>query len=105
VKYAVLDRTLGKMPSYLRRAAIEPAVGAVSSFQSNWNNFLNGQVAGKPAGRTEARLTTIFATFLFVCYNKNDEAAFDFDSALKKTRNATERRSSNKDDKNTVLSK
>lgn len=46
VRYAVLDRMLGKMPSYLRRAAIEHAFGAVSSFQSNWSNFLDGRVAG-----------------------------------------------------------
>lgn len=47
VRYAVLDRMLGKMPSYLRRAAIEHAYGAVSSFQSNWSNFLDGQIGGK----------------------------------------------------------
>lgn len=48
VKYPVLGRMLGKMPSYLRRAAIEHAVGVTASFQSNWSNFLDGQVAGKP---------------------------------------------------------
>jgi IS605 OrfB family transposase len=47
VKYPVLDRALGKMPSYLRRAAIESALGAVSSFMSNWSNFLDGEMAGK----------------------------------------------------------
>ncbi len=47
VKYPVLDRMLGKMPSSLRRAAIEHAVGAVSSFQSNWENFLDGQMGGR----------------------------------------------------------
>lgn len=48
VKYPVLGRMLGKMPSYLRRAAIEHAVGAVSSFQSNWSNFLDGHIGGRP---------------------------------------------------------
>lgn len=48
VKYSVVSRMLGKMPSYLRRAAIEYAYGAVSSFQSNWDNFLDGEVGGKP---------------------------------------------------------
>lgn len=58
VKYPVLDRMLGKMPCYLRRAAIEHAVGAVSSFQSNWENFLDGQVGGREreAGARSPRL-------------------------------------------------
>ncbi len=47
VRYPVLDRIVGKMPSYLRRAAIEHAVGAVSSFQSNWSNWLDGQIGGR----------------------------------------------------------
>ena len=41
VKYAILARKLGKMPSYLRRAAIEAAYGAVSSYLSNYNNWLD----------------------------------------------------------------
>jgi hypothetical protein len=47
VRYAVLDRMLGKMPSYLRRAAIEHAYGAVASFLSNYSNWLDGTVGGK----------------------------------------------------------
>jgi len=42
-KYAVIDRMFPKFPSYLRRAAIEAAVGAVSSFTSNyarWQSFV-----------------------------------------------------------------
>lgn len=50
VHYPVLDRMLGKMPSYLRRAAIEAAYGAVSSFLSNWSNFLDGEIGGKSRG-------------------------------------------------------
>ena len=48
VRYAVLDRMLGKMPSYLRRAAIEHAHGAVASFLSNYSNWLDGEIGGKP---------------------------------------------------------
>lgn len=47
VRYPVLDRIFGKMPSYLRRAAIEHAFGAVASFHSNWSHFLDGKMAGK----------------------------------------------------------
>jgi putative transposase len=47
VRYPVLDRILGKMPSYLRRAAIEHAFGVVSSFQSNWSNWLDGEIGGE----------------------------------------------------------
>lgn len=47
VKYPVLDRVFGKMPSYLRRAALSAAIGAVSSFLSNYDNFLEGAVGGK----------------------------------------------------------
>lgn len=41
VKYPVVDRMLGKMPSYLRRAAIEAAWGAVSSYLSNLDNWID----------------------------------------------------------------
>jgi IS605 OrfB family transposase len=47
VRYAVLDRILGKMPSYLRRAAIEAAIGVTGSFLSNYSNWLDGQIGGK----------------------------------------------------------
>lgn len=47
VRYAVLDRALGKMPSYLRRAALHAALGAVSSFLSNYSNWLDGSIGGK----------------------------------------------------------
>jgi putative transposase len=43
VQYAVLGRMLGKMPSYLRRAAIEAAHGAVSSYLSNYSNWLDDE--------------------------------------------------------------
>lgn len=50
VRYAVLGRALGKMPSYLRRAALHAALGAVSSFLSNYSNWLDGNAAGKSLG-------------------------------------------------------
>lgn len=46
-RYAALDRLLGKMPSYLRRAAIQCACGVVSSFTSNYSNWLDGEIGGK----------------------------------------------------------
>lgn len=42
-RYAMLDRMFHKFPSYLRRAAIEAAFGAVSSFLSNYDRWQNGQ--------------------------------------------------------------
>jgi len=48
VRYAVLDRMIGKMPSYLRRAAIEAAIGATASFLANYSNWLDGEIGGKP---------------------------------------------------------
>ena len=47
VRYAVLGRMLGKMPSYLRRAAIEQAHGAVASYLANYGHFLDGKIGGK----------------------------------------------------------
>ncbi len=48
VRYAALDRIFGKMPSYLRRAAIEAAIGVTGSFLSNYSNWLDGEIGGKP---------------------------------------------------------
>lgn len=58
VRYPVLDRIIGKMPSYLRRAAIEHAFGCVSSFLSNWSNWLDGEIGGqkREAGSRSPRL-------------------------------------------------
>ena len=50
-KYAVIDRIFPKFPSYLRRAAIEAAVGAVSSFTSNyarWQSFVRTKRDARP---------------------------------------------------------
>lgn len=39
-----MDRVMGKMPSYLRRAAIAAANGAASSYLSNYSNWLDEAV-------------------------------------------------------------
>ena len=41
VRYPVFARLFGQTPSYLRRAAIEAAYGVVSSYLSNYNNWLD----------------------------------------------------------------
>ena len=42
-RYALLDRRFHKFPSYLRRAAINAAYGAVCSFQSNYARWVTGR--------------------------------------------------------------
>ena len=42
------DRHFPKMPSYLRRAAIQHALGAVSSYQSRLSLWEKGELRGKP---------------------------------------------------------
>jgi IS605 OrfB family transposase len=54
VRYPVLDRMCGTMPSYLRRAAIEAAYGLVSSYLSNQSNWLDD--AQRPRGSKPPRL-------------------------------------------------
>ena len=41
VRYTMFARLFGQMPSYLRRAAIEAAFGIVSSYLSNYTNWLD----------------------------------------------------------------
>ena len=47
VRYAVVSKVLGKMPSYLRRAAISHALGLVSSYLSNYDLWLDGEIGGE----------------------------------------------------------
>lgn len=49
VRYPMVARILGQMPSYLRRAAIEAAYGAVSSYLSNYANWLDKTPVVRPA--------------------------------------------------------
>lgn len=56
--YAAMDRVMGKMPSYLRRAAVHAAVGMVSSYLSNYHNWLDeseADAAGVPERKSGAR--------------------------------------------------
>ena len=48
-RYLTIDRMFPKFPSYLRRAAIEAACGAVSSYLSNYSNWLGGKRARRDA--------------------------------------------------------
>lgn len=50
------DAKFPKMPSYLRRAAIEAALGAVSSYRSNLENWKAGRRKGKPPKLTCDRM-------------------------------------------------
>ena len=47
VRYPMLGAAMGKMPNYLRRAALNAAIGAVSSFLSNYSNWFDGSIGGK----------------------------------------------------------
>ncbi len=42
------DARFPKMPSYLRRAAIQHALGSVSSYHTRLEQWKNGAIAGKP---------------------------------------------------------
>jgi hypothetical protein len=44
VKYPMVSRAMGDMPSYMRRAAIHAGIGAASSFRSNYENWLRQPV-------------------------------------------------------------
>ena len=48
VRYPVMRRVLGQMPSYLRRAALSAALGVVQSYLSNHNNWLDKTPVYRP---------------------------------------------------------
>lgn len=54
--YCDFDSLFPKMPSYLRRAAIHAALGAVSSYRSNLDNWITGGRKEKPPKLTCDRL-------------------------------------------------
>lgn len=62
VRYAVLDRMLGKMPSCRWRAAIEQAFGAVASFLFNYGDGLDRSIGGKARGSAHDHLASASAT-------------------------------------------
>lgn len=54
------DREFPCMPSYMRRAAIQKALGSVKSYRSNYANWVeNGQKGNPPRLAPETHLTPI----------------------------------------------
>ena len=49
VRYTLMRRVLGQMPSYLRRAALTAALGVVASYLSNYANWLDKTPIARPA--------------------------------------------------------
>ena len=47
-KYSEFDQLFYKMPSYFRRGVIADAIGIVSSYRSNYENWENNDKIGKP---------------------------------------------------------
>ena len=54
------DRNFPKMPSYLRRAAIQYALGAVSSYQTRLSLWKKGELKGKPKLVCENHVMPVF---------------------------------------------
>lgn len=61
VPYAVFARIFGQMPSYLRRAAIEAAFGVVSSYLSNYANWLDKTPVALPPKTSKKRKAAVKA--------------------------------------------
>ena len=60
-KYTKFDELFYKFPSYLRRAVISEAIGIVSSYKSNYKNWLeNGSKGECPKLQTEHFATPVF---------------------------------------------
>ena len=60
-KYPEFDKLFYKFPSYLRRAVISEAIGIVSSYNSNYKNWLeNGSKGEYPKLQTEHFATPVF---------------------------------------------
>ena len=60
-KYLEFDKLFYKFPSYLRRAVISEAIGIVSSYNSNYKNWLENGSKGKcPKLQTEHFATPVF---------------------------------------------
>ena len=59
-RYPMIDRMFPKFPSYYRRAAIEAAFGVVSSFLSNYDNWVTGQRKTKNSEPPKLGLSSVF---------------------------------------------
>lgn len=61
VRYTVVARIVGQMPSYLRRAAINAAFGVVASFMSNYSNWLGKTPVELPPKTSKKRKAAVKA--------------------------------------------
>ena len=60
-KYAEFDKKFRKMPSYMRRSAISDALGSLSSYHSNYDNWVAGGCIG--SAPTLQRKRNVMPTF------------------------------------------
>lgn len=66
------DARFPKMPSYLRRAAIQHALGSVSSYHTRLEQWKNGAISGKPKLVYENHAMPIF--YRNVMYKPGEES-------------------------------
>ena len=73
------DARFPKMPSYLRRAAIQHALGSVSSYHTRLEQWKNGAISGKPKLVYEIHAMPVF--YRNVMYKPGeDKSTFSYDS-------------------------
>lgn len=60
VRYALVSRALGRMPSYLRRAALNAALGVTSSYLSNYNLWLDDTTRERGSRPPQLGLSNVF---------------------------------------------
>ena len=60
VRYPMMARVLGQMPSYLRRAALSASLGAVSSYLSNYDNWLDDAERDRGARPPRLGLSNVY---------------------------------------------
>ena len=66
------DARFPKMPSYLRRAAIQHALGSVSSYHTRLEQWKNGAISGKPKLVYENHAMPVF--YRNVMYKPGEES-------------------------------
>lgn len=71
-KYQEFDVNFYKFPSYLRRAAISDAIGAVSSYHSNYANWEKGDQKTKPP-RLQPDTHSMPVFYRDDCYKETDD--------------------------------